>query len=93
MNTAELKRLEELNRVALTDAEQAETLAFFAAQDAELEKLAAVDTSAVERMVHVQPMVNVLREDVIVKNFTRDELQESAPETMDGYWMVPRVVG
>ena len=31
-------------------------------------------------------------EDVEKKLFTRDELQRSAPETMDGYWQVPRLV-
>ena len=31
-------------------------------------------------------------EDVQNKMFTRDELQQGAPETMDGYWQVPRLV-
>ena len=26
------------------------------------------------------------------KKFTREELQAGAPETMDGYWQVPRLV-
>ena len=31
-------------------------------------------------------------EDKEIKKFTRDELQQSAPETNDGYWQVPRLV-
>jgi len=53
--------------------------------------LDAIDTEDVERMVHVMPLVNVLREDVASKDFSRDDLQADAPETMDGYWQVPRV--
>jgi aspartyl/glutamyl-tRNA(Asn/Gln) amidotransferase C subunit len=36
--------------------------------------------------------MTVVREDKVVKSFTREQLQEGAPETMDGYWQVPRVV-
>ena len=45
-----------------------------------------------ERMVHALPIETVVREDVAKKIFTRDELQKGAPEVMDGYWQVPRVV-
>ena len=51
-----------------------------------------IDTEQVERMVHVRPIATVVREDVAKKLFTRDDLQKGAPETMDGYWQVPRVV-
>jgi Asp-tRNA(Asn)/Glu-tRNA(Gln) amidotransferase C subunit len=36
--------------------------------------------------------MTVVREDIERKLFTRDELQKGAPETMDGYWQVPRLV-
>ena len=74
------------------DAEERDVLAFFEKQGAELESLSALDTENVERMVHVMPILTVVREDVVVKKFTREELQAGAPETMDGYWQVPRLV-
>ena len=43
-------------------------------------------------MVHVMPILTVVREDVEKKLFTRDQLQQGAPETVDGYWQVPRLV-
>ena len=64
----------------------------FAAREAELAILDAIDTADVERMVHVMPILTVVREDVVVKSFTREALQEGAPETDEGYWCVPRVV-
>ena len=50
------------------------------------------DTSDVERMVHVMPIMTVVREDEVVKKFDREALQQGAPETDEGYWCVPRVV-
>ena len=84
--------LEKVNQLSLTDEEAARTLDFFAKQDKDMAILDAIDTAEVERMVHVLPILTVVREDVEKKLFTRDELQAGAPETMDGYWQVPRVV-
>ena len=67
-------------------------LAFFASEDTKFETLSAIDTENVERMVHVMPVLTVVRDDVEKKLFTRDELQASAPETYEGYWQVPRLV-
>ena len=93
MNSDILRRLQKLNQLKLTDSEERDVLAFFEKQGAELESLnSAIDTENVERMVHVMPILTVVREDVVVKKFTREELQAGAPETMDGYWQVPRLV-
>lgn len=92
MNSDILRRLQKLNQLKLTDSEERDVLAFFEKQSGEFEALCALDTESVERMVHVMPILTVVREDVVVKNFTREELQAGAPETMDGYWQVPRLV-
>ena len=92
MNSDILRRLQKLNQLKLTEAEESEILAFFEKQKAEMDVLNAIDTENVERMVQVMPIFTVVREDVVIKKFTRDELQSGAPETMDGYWQVPRLV-
>ena len=92
MNSDILRRLQKLNQLKLTDEEQSDVLAFFEKQAAEMETLCAIDTENVERMVHVMPILTVVREDVVIKKFTREELQAGAPETMDGYWQVTRLV-
>lgn len=84
--------LEKVNQLRLEESEREAVLAFFAQQDKEMAALNAIDTENVERMVHVMPIMTVVREDVAKKLFTRDDLQKGAPETMDGYWQVPRVV-
>ena len=92
MDREVLRRLEKLNQLALTEEEKDAFLAFYSEQEKEREVLDTVDTSAVERMVHVMPIYTVVREDVVIKNFEREDLQKGAPETMDGYWQVPRLV-
>ena len=92
MDIKTLERLQKLNQLNLTEEETAKILSFFetAAEDAEI--LDTVNTVNVERMVYVMPMTNIIREDIAKKLFARDQLQEQAPEAMDGYWQVPILV-
>lgn len=87
-----LVRLEKLNQLRLTEEQEAETLAFYDERMADMAVLDAIDTQNVERMVHVMPLENVLREDVAAQIFSRDDLQAGAPMAEDGYWQVPRTV-
>ena len=74
-----LRRLELLNQLRLTDTQKEDVLSFFAKRDAEFLKLDKIDTSAVERMVHVMPIMTVVREDKVSQPFSRDDLQKQAP--------------
>ena len=87
-----LRRLELLNQLKLTETEKEDVLSFFAAREAEHKVLEAIDTANTERMVHVMPIDTVVREDVVVKMFEREDLQAQAPETDEGYWCVPKVM-
>ncbi len=92
MEKETLRILCKLNQLALTEEEKERFLAFTHRQDKELSTLDAIDTEGFERMVHVMPIMTVVREDEAKKLFERDDLQKGAPETMDGYWQVPRLV-
>lgn len=92
MDAVILNRLQKLNQLSLTEDETAEMLSFFEKTEKDLELLDTVNTDSTERMVHVMPMTNVIRDDVANQPFTRDELQAGAPEATDGYWQVPRLV-
>ena len=92
MDIKTLSRLQKLNQLNLTQTEENELMEFFAKAENDAEILSTVDTENVERMVYVMPMTNVIREDIAKKLYTRDQLQEQAPESMDGYWQVPRLV-
>ena len=92
MNKEILRRLELLNQLRLTEAQKEDFLAFYAARETDLAALDAINTENVERMVHVMPILTVVREDVVKKTFEREDLQAGAPETDEGYWCVPRVM-
>ncbi len=92
MEKETLRKLELLNQLSLTEAEKESVLAFFQNRENDTKLLDAIDTKNVERMVHVMPILTVVREDKVCQNFTRDQLQTQAPETDEGYWCVPKVV-
>lgn len=92
MDRETLRLLCKVNQLELTEEQKNEFLAFSAARDADASMLDKIDTANTEVMVHVMPIMTVVREDKAVKSFTREQLQAGAPETLDGYWQVPRVV-
>ena len=92
MDRETLRRLEMLNQLKLTEAQKQSVLDFFAQRAKDETALDAIDTAEVERMVHVMPVLTVVREDVVDQKFDREALQSGAPETDEGYWCVPRVV-
>ena len=87
-----LSRLKQLNKLALSAAEDADTLAFFADKNADIAAMDALDTDNVEPMVHVMPTRAAVREDTAITLFTREELQKAAPESYAGYLRVPQTL-
>ena len=57
-----------------------------------IDKMQAIDTSGIEPMAHPLDATQRLRADVVDEEPDRDALQAPAPETQDGYYLVPRVV-
>ncbi|MBR2472333.1 MAG: Asp-tRNA(Asn)/Glu-tRNA(Gln) amidotransferase subunit GatC [Clostridia bacterium] len=92
MDRETLRRLELLNQLRLTEEQKDEVISFFAKREDDLKTLENIDTANTERMVHVMPIMTVVREDVASQPFSRDDLQAGAPETEEGYWCVPRVI-
>ena len=92
MDRETLRRLELLNQLRLTESQKENVLSFFEKREEELSLLDAIDTRETERMVHVRPVMTVVREDVVSQTFTREQLQQGAVDTDEGYWCVPRVL-
>ena len=51
-----------------------------------------INTTDTEPLVTVLDIQNVMRNDVVKKIVTREELLSSAPEQYDGYFQVPRTL-
>ncbi len=92
MDKETLRKLEMLNQLSLTDNQKDGVISFINDRENDAKELDAINTENVERMVHVMPILTVVREDVVKQNFSREELQQDGPETDEGYWCVPKVV-
>jgi len=57
-----------------------------------VEKLGELDTKGVEPLLHMSPVVNVLREDVIKGSVSQREALSNAPATDGTYFTVPKVI-
>ena len=57
-----------------------------------IDRMQSVDTSTVEPMAHPMDANQRLREDIVSDAGDRDAFQANAPETRDGFYLVPQVV-
>lgn len=92
VDTATVKRVAHLARIAVSD-EEAETL-----RDplneilGFVEQLNEVDIANVEPMTSVRPMDMKKRRDEITEGYRAADVLANAPESEDGFFVVPRVV-
>ena len=87
----EVQHVANLARLELTEEETKK----YAKQLGELltyvEQMNEVDTTGVKPMSHVTEFVNVMRDDEIVKEFTKEDLMKNAPVEEDGFFRVPKI--
>ena len=51
-----------------------------------------IDKLGVEPMVHIFPVQNVFRDDIVTNSDMREQLLSNAPEQKDGMFVVPKTV-
>ncbi|MBR3890030.1 Asp-tRNA(Asn)/Glu-tRNA(Gln) amidotransferase subunit GatC [bacterium] len=56
-----------------------------------VEQMNEVDTSDVKPMSHAIDFVNVMREDEVKYEQTKEELMKNAPDAEDGFFKVPKI--
>ncbi|MFP4070948.1 MAG: Asp-tRNA(Asn)/Glu-tRNA(Gln) amidotransferase subunit GatC [Desulfovibrionales bacterium] len=57
-----------------------------------MDKLAELDTTEVEPMYTPVEHTSVLREDIVRKDYTREEILGNAPEEDGRYFIVPKIL-
>ncbi len=57
-----------------------------------VEQMNEIDTTDVEPMPHAIPVYNVMREDVVKYEQTKEEMMANAPFEEDGFFRVPKIV-
>lgn len=56
-----------------------------------VEQMNEVDTTDVKPMAHAFDIVNVMREDEVICEQTKEELMKNAPEEENGFFRVPKI--
>ena len=93
LNETELKSLERLSRLRLTDEEENKLLTNLKNILNSVEKLNEIDTTDVEPCSHVfETMQAPLREDVAERVYPRELFLKQAPEKIAGMLKVPPVI-
>lgn len=92
MKVEELKALQEVNELRLSENEEQTLLSIFSQMEEAEESLKSLDLEGVKPMVYVRPIYNVLREDKRVQPFEREDLLKGAPQRTEDSWQVPRLV-
>lgn len=89
----DIAKVAKLARIALS----AEELAGYGEQCTTIlehaERVQSVDTDGVPPTAHPFPMVNSFRDDIVEASLDRDEVLAMAPDTEDGYFRVPSILG
>jgi len=88
----QIKRAAYLARLDVSDAEAEGTMRRLNDILNLIGEMRSVDTEGVEPMSHAQDLAQRLREDVPVEEDWRAAFQAIAPETEEGYYLVPRVI-
>lgn len=88
----DIKRIAELSRIAVNEAEITDARAKLNSIFALIEKMQSVNTDGVEPMAHPQDLSLRLREDEVTEPNRRDDFLALAPQAQDGMFLVPKVI-
>ena len=93
ITTEDVAHVARLARLELTQDELEEFTGQLAAVLEHAEDVEALDTEGVPPTAHPLPIVNVLRDDVVVPSLDRAEVLKQAPAVEMDRFRVPRILG
>jgi len=92
VNDALIDQLANLARLEFDPQEKANIRKDLEEMITMVEKLGELDTSNVKPLLHLTEEVNMLREDVVVSNISREQALSNAPSANNEYFQVPKVI-
>ena len=92
VDTATVRRIAGLARIAVSDAEAEALVPELNNILGWVEQLGEVDTTGVEPLHAVIPNTLRLRDDVVTDGGRRDEVLANAPQPEHGFFAVPKVI-
>jgi aspartyl-tRNA(Asn)/glutamyl-tRNA(Gln) amidotransferase subunit C len=96
LTLTDVKRIADLARLELADAEAEHTLVQLNDFFGLVEQMQAVDTTGIAPLAHpiehIEEVALRLREDAITESIDRDSYQRPAPAVQEGLYLVPKVI-
>lgn len=92
LDKSEVEKIAHLARLHISDSEVEEVTNRITDILALIDQMQSVDTDAVEPLAHPLDAVQRLRVDEVTEANHRDELQTLAPDSRDGFYLVPKVL-
>lgn len=89
----EVKRVADLARIALTDEEIEQFSSELGVISDSVAKVSEIVSNDIPATSHPIPLTNVWREDTVVEGIDRSEVLAGAPESEDGKFKVPSILG
>ena len=87
-----IKNLSTLARLEFNGAEKEQIKEDLQKMITFIEKLNELDTTGVEPLLHMSDNVNVLRDDVVKNQVSREEAFLNSPSHNDQFFLVPKVI-
>ncbi len=91
IGTEEVKHVAKLARLELTEEEVNKYSQQLGSILEYVEQMNEIDTTGIEPMPHAIPVYNVMREDVVKYEQTKEEMMANAPFEEDGFFRVPKI--
>lgn len=91
ISTDDVKHVAKLARLELTEEETEKYSKQLGDILKYVEQMNEVDTTGIEPMPHAIPVYNVMREDEVKYEQTKEELMANAPYEEDGFFRVPKI--
>ena len=91
ITTKDVEHVAKLSRLALSEEEKEKFAPQLSAILEYVNELTEVDTTGIEPMAHSIKISNVMREDEVKQDFSREEMLKNAPEEEDGFFKVPKI--
>ena len=89
----EVEHVAKLARLEITDAEKEAFSQQLSTILTHMEQLRSVDTTGIEPTATVVEQTNVFREDKVRPFLPVEMALRNAPESQDGYFVVPKIIG
>ncbi|MEO6671735.1 MAG: Asp-tRNA(Asn)/Glu-tRNA(Gln) amidotransferase subunit GatC [Ferruginibacter sp.] len=92
INDALVDKLAMLSRLHFNDTEKQEIKSDLEKMIRFIDKLNELDTSNVEPLLHITSNLNILREDTVCQNTSRQEALSNSPVKDERFFKVPKVI-